>query len=356
MIKKCAGVVIALALAGCTARTKPPPGYQGVVELDERVLSAEVAGRVLAVAVRRGEEVSEGALVATLDDSLARLGREARAHEVEAARADLALLQAGARREEVGALAAQARAATASEAWLAKSLARTRALRDAGAVPEGELDRVEAELARSSGEHQALEQRLAGARGGARPQELARARARVAAAEAALALEDERLQRYTPRVRARVDLAGAPTDRGRDGGMSDRGDAGPTQAPGSARDAGAPGGLVVLAVHVEPGELAGVGAPLATLADTGHPYVEVFVPQAQLAGVRIGARGSVRVDAAREPFPCVVEDVARSTEFTPRFLFTERERADLVVRVRVRLDDPGRRLHAGVPAFVQIER
>jgi hypothetical protein len=50
----------------------------------------------------------------------------------------------------------------------------------------------------------------------------------------------------------------------------------------------------------------------------------------------------------------VVENVARATEFTPRFLFSERERANLVVRVRVRVDDPAQRLHAGVPAFVEL--
>ena len=42
------------------------------------------------------------------------------------------------------------------------------------------------------------------------------------------------------------------------------------------------------------------------------------------------------------------------TEFTPKFLFSPRERPNLVVRVRVRVDDPERRLHAGVPAFARI--
>jgi hypothetical protein len=60
----------------------------------------------------------------------------------------------------------------------------------------------------------------------------------------------------------------------------------------------------------------------------------------------------VVVDASAQSFPGRVEDIGRRTEFTPRYLFSERERSQLVVRVRVRIDDPEQALHAGVPAFV----
>jgi hypothetical protein len=45
--------------------------------------------------------------------------------------------------------------------------------------------------------------------------------------------------------------------------------------------------------------------------------------------------------------------VRRRTEFTPRYLFSESERGNLVIRVRVRLDDSRRLLHAGLPVFVR---
>jgi HlyD family secretion protein len=64
----------------------------------------------------------------------------------------------------------------------------------------------------------------------------------------------------------------------------------------------------------------------------------------------------VRVDSSRNVFRGSVEDVARQMEFTPRFLFSPRERANLVVRVRVAIDDPREELHAGIPAFATIER
>src|SRR4029079_3656152 len=98
------------------------------------------------------------------------------------------------------------------------------------------------------------------------------------------------------------------------------------------------------------------GAQFLPMADTTHPYVDVFVPQGELGGVHLNARAQVVVDAGPHPFTGNVEHIAQRTEFTPRHAFSDRERSQLVVRVRGRVDDPEEALHAGVPAFVTIDR
>ena len=70
--------------------------------------------------------------------------------------------------------------------------------------------------------------------------------------------------------------------------------------------------------------------------------------------MRVAAPARVVVDASSQSYGARVEDIGRRTEFTPRYLFSERERSQLVIRVRVRIDDPEQALHAGVPAFVTI--
>jgi HlyD family secretion protein len=71
----------------------------------------------------------------------------------------------------------------------------------------------------------------------------------------------------------------------------------------------------------------------------------------------VGAPAEVRIDALPgERFQGAVEMVGRSLEFTPRYLFSEKERPNLVVRVRIDLQDPNERLHAGVPAFARISK
>jgi hypothetical protein len=91
------------------------------------------------------------------------------------------------------------------------------------------------------------------------------------------------------------------------------------------------------------------------LADTEHPYVDVFVPQAKLGRFGVGATVGVRVDAYQNLFGGRVEYVSPSTECTPRFLFSPRARPDLVVRVRVLIHDPRHQLRGGVPAFVELD-
>src|SRR5262245_14947460 len=109
------GLLVAASLAvGCNGRSGAPPGYQGIVELDERQLGFEVSGRLREVPVHRGQHVEGGQALARLDDGLALPVRDARAAELAAARAQVALLQAGARGEDVRALAAQVRAAEAA--------------------------------------------------------------------------------------------------------------------------------------------------------------------------------------------------------------------------------------------------
>jgi hypothetical protein len=72
--------------------------------------------------------------------------------------------------------------------------------------------------------------------------------------------------------------------------------------------------------------------------------------------VALGGAASVRVDGVASALRGTIEHVFPRTEFTPRFLFSEDERPNLVVRVRVRISDPEHQLHQGVPAFVTLRR
>ena len=118
----------------------------------------------------------------------------------------------------------------------------------------------------------------------------------------------------------------------------------------------APVAGVVLDVHVKAGEFVAPGAPVLTLAEPGRSYAYVFVPQAKLPGIDVGDRASVHADGLGAALGGRVEHIGRRTEFTPRYLFSEQERANLVVRVKVRIDDPKGLLHAGVPVRVSIQR
>lgn len=318
LARLCGLALLACVGQGCAATRAPDAdGYQGVVELDEATLGFDLGGRLGAVPVARGDAVVEGQVLAQLDDTLAKGSRDVRAEEVDAAKAQVALVRAGARREDIASLQAQLRGAKATEAALEKEADRTRTLVAAGSVPTAVQDDVDARLSRTRAERESLEARVRGVVVGARPEELAVAEARVEAALAAVALEDQRLARHVLHAYAK----GTVTD-----------------------------------VHVKPGEVVGAGTPVITVGDPTHPYVDVFVAEGTLSGIRVGTKASMRVDAVVHPFDGTVEHVSNKTEFTPRYLFSDKERPNLVVRVRVRVDDPNAELHAGVPARVHVER
>jgi HlyD family secretion protein len=316
MVKNCA-LVIVLALAACApASPEAADTFQGIVEHEERVLSFELPGRVAALAVQRGDQVAAGTMVATLDDSSERLVLARSRRQAEAAEARAGVVRAGSRAEEIRAMEAQLRAAAAVEAQQQSELQRTQLLTSSGARPAVALEEARSRASQSSAEREALEERLIGVKRGARPVERAGADAEAAAASDTVRIEERRLSQHELR---------------------------------------APGAGTVLDRHVEAGEVVGAGTPIFTVADPRRPYVDVFVPQQSLAGIRVGAAAQVRTDAVG-PLPGRVELVSPRTEFTPRFLFSDRERPNLVVRVRVRVEDPEARLPAGVPAFVHVQR
>jgi HlyD family secretion protein len=313
------GATTALLLAfstGCQPEEPGPEPFQGVVELDERVLAFEVPGRVNALVVKRGDVVKKGAKVGKLDSQLGATAREARAAEASAARAQVALLKAGTRSEELRSMEAQIRSVKATEGLIEKNLSKERELVKRGVSTPSMVDELETKLATTVAQRQSLEQQLKGMKRGARKQEIQSAESQAEAADKGVALESERVDKHE---------LGSPIDGN------------------------------VLDVHVEPGEVVAAGTPVVTIGDVTHPYVDVFVPVGKLEGVRVGTPASVRVDQTDQPFLAKVEHVARTTEFTPKFLFSKRERPNLVIRVRLRLEDPEQRLHAGTPAFARFD-
>jgi HlyD family secretion protein len=309
------GLIVAL-VTSCEAKDIGPEPFQGVVELDERVLAFEVGGRVNALDVKRGDIVKKGARVSKLNAELGDTVREARRAEADAARSQVALLKAGTRSEELRSMEAQIRSVKATEALIEKNLSKERELVKRGVSTPSMVDDLETRLATTVAQRQSLEQQLKGLKRGARKQEIQSAESQAEAADKGVAVESEKIEKYQ------------------------------LESPIEGN---------VLDVHVEPGEVVAAGAPVVTIGDTTHPYVDVFVPVGKLEGIRVGTPASVRVDQSPQPFSAKVEHVARATEFTPKYLFSKRERPSLVIRVRLRVDDPEERLHAGTPAFASFD-
>jgi HlyD family secretion protein len=100
----------------------------------------------------------------------------------------------------------------------------------------------------------------------------------------------------------------------------------------------------VLEKYVERGEFVSVGKPLFKIADTESMYLRAYVTSAQLQHIKIGQQ--VRVfadygDGQRKEYAGTVSWISSRSEFTPKTVLTDDERADLVYAVKVAIKNDG---------------
>jgi len=112
---------------------------------------------------------------------------------------------------------------------------------------------------------------------------------------------------------------------------------------------------VVEALPFEIGERPPRGTPVAVLLADGAAYARVYVPEPQRAHVRPGLRAQIAVDGIDEPLPGFVRWVASEAAFTPYYALTQRDRSRLAFLAEVEVTDARRReLPAGIPVEVTI--
>ncbi len=119
----------------------------------------------------------------------------------------------------------------------------------------------------------------------------------------------------------------------------------------------APDDGIVLTRFAEPGEAVAVGVPVVSIGLVARPWIRAYVGERFLARLAVGQAVAVRTDAYPDTaFAGHIVEIAPRAEFTPRAALTERERADLVFAIKVRVDGvrAAARLKAGLPVDLEI--
>lgn len=106
----------------------------------------------------------------------------------------------------------------------------------------------------------------------------------------------------------------------------------------------------------EQGETVGAGVGVIQLTVPQETWVDIFIPETDLAKIKLDDPCDVFVDSHPEkPFPGNLSYISQTAEFTPRFVQTQKERVLLVYRAKVAVDDPTHLLKPGLPADVQVK-
>jgi len=321
-----AAVLLAVSVAGaaCGRRNDDTrPSASGYVEATEVRVAAQVGGRVLETHASEGDRIGAGDLIARIDTADALLTVQRLQAERDQADAQLRLLQAGARSEDIRQARAQVessdadvRAAAAEQQSAEADVQRFEALLAANAGSRKQRDdavtRRDVAAARVNAARErvrAAQETVLRLQAGSRPQEIAAARARVAAVDAQIAS-------------LRKTIADAEVK--------------------------APVGGLVTSKLIDTGETIAPGTALVVVTDLEHAWANLYVDEPVVPQLKIGQALTIVTDGG-QTVPGTITFISPKAEFTPRNVQTAEERSKLVYRIKVTTENKDGVLKTGMP-------
>lgn len=116
----------------------------------------------------------------------------------------------------------------------------------------------------------------------------------------------------------------------------------------------APEAGVVLTRAVEPGAIVQSGATALSLSLQSPVWIRAYAPEPELGRVHPGREVLVYTDSCAEPYHGKIGDVSPRAEFTPKSVETATLRTSLVYRFRVIVRDADEGLRQGMPVTVKL--
>ena len=326
-------LLVALLAASC-ARSTPPDAY-GNVEATDVVVGAEAAGRLVAFGVNEGDTLAANASVGAIDATELHLQ-----HDQASAQRGASASRVTEAGRQIAALEAQ-RAASIAQRESAR--AQRGALVSQQEIAQRAYDRTTRLIASQAATAQQLDQAERDVR--VLADQITAQDEQIRAADRQIAAQEDQIRAAHAQeqtLRAQVDSADAQVNQ-----VSER---------IRKADVRNPTAGTVLTTYAKAGEFVQIGQPLYRIANLQSVDVRAYVSEPQLAGIRLGQKATVSVDAARSDrheLTGEVTWVSARAEFTPTPIQTREERADLVYAVKIRVPNEQGLLKIGMPVDVQ---
>ncbi len=293
--------LLVVLLAGCGGQAGQAV-LHGYVEGEFVDVAPEVGGRIVELAVRRGNAVEEGELLFRIDDAEAKAAVAEAEAGLARAEAELANLLQGQRPPEIAVIQAQIAEAEASREQARKEFERQQELFRKRVISEARLDQAREAVSVAAARVVAARRERDVAEMPARKPEIKAGERAVEAARAQLQQMRTRLSKYA------------------------------VEAPVAA---------FVEDIHYEKGEVASAGSPVLSLLPQGGRIVVFFVPEAERPALTIGTNVSVSCDGCPAGLTAEITFLGREAEFTPPVIFSRDTREKLVFRAEADLIDAG---------------
>ncbi len=317
----CFALLAALGMGGCedgfkklttTSRGSASLQITGLINATEIDVASKVPGRVTALHVREGQHVEAGDLLAelSLDELDAKLLQAT--SSIDAAKAQLALAEKGARPQEKKALANQVDSAQAQVDVTKKMLDRMKKLLDENAVPQAKYDEVEFKYQVSQNQLEMAQAKLDAVNKGARTEEIRALEALVAKGESVAA----EIEIYKKERQQLAPIAGE-----------------------------------ISKIVVHEGELANTGYPIITIVKMDDIWASFAVREDRIKDLRVGDMAEIEIPALGKKIPMEIANISAMGDFATWRATSDRDRFDLKsFEVKLRPVQPVDGLRPGMTA------
>tara|TARA_R110001592_G_scaffold363372_2_gene686266 strand:+ start:138938 stop:139969 length:1032 start_codon:yes stop_codon:yes gene_type:complete len=289
----------------------------GNVDIREAQLAFNGNEHIAEIYVQEGDRVSKGQLLASLHTELLDAELAEAQATLRAQAQTVAKLEAGSRLEEIRKGQAELEAALATAKSSGDSYKRVARLLEKKLTSPEVVENAKSLADTAEAQKNSVQQALALLQAGPRKEDIAEARAQLAAREARLVLAQQRLKN--------AELY-APAD-----------------------------GIIRNRI-LEPGDMASPQTPVLTLAFVDPVWVRAYLPEPALGQVALGAKALIYTDSYPDKaYEGWVGYISPSAEFTPKNVQTPELRTRLVYSVRIYACNPQGELRLGMPVTVTID-
>ncbi|WP_157619415.1 efflux RND transporter periplasmic adaptor subunit [Skermanella stibiiresistens] len=316
-------VLLILAGVGVWRFALQAPADAGVLVLTGNVdirqvnLAFNVEGRITTMLVSEGDMVTAGQELARVESNYYTDGLAIARARLDAQKAQVAKLVAGSRPEEVALARANVAEAEASVTYARSVRQRQVELARRDVVSQQALEDAETALEQAQAKREVTRQQLALAVAGPRTEDIAAAKAQLAADQSTLSLIERRV--------ADTVLY-------------------------------APSAGTILTRVLEPGAIVLPGSAVYALSIDDPVWIRGFVPETALGRVKPGMMVSISTDMpGGRTYRGKVGFVSPTAEFTPRAVETPELRSSLVYRIRLTVEDADDGLRQGMPVTIKLD-
>ena len=315
---RCIPVFILLLIFGCgNGNNKNTIEASGNIEATNVVVSSQVTGKVLSLFKDEGENVNAGDTVLIIDHETLALQLEQALAAKEAAEAQLSLLKAGAREEDIKQGQEAVTQARVNFESAQKDAERMKALFNSKSVTKKQYEDANSRLDITKAQLTAAQENLKKLKNLARPEDIKQAQANVDRQIAAINLLKKQI---------------------RDSYV---------QSPING---------TIVKKFFESGETVTMLSSLFKVSDLSKVNLIIYVSEEELGKVKLGQTADVSSDTYPDKkYEGKITYISPEAEFTPKNVQTKDERTKLVFAIKIEIKNPKFELKPGMPADAEVK-